>query len=131
MPIIEINLGPPSILPEMLPVQVGFGPVGPFGFGGIPLIPVDLGLGPFDFGLKVSYTCPGFPKCGKQEPACKFTKATPVYSFDPTKMLSFKIPGIPAFPAMIGPFGVSWQFPPRNFRPFNCPNYPNRDTRTP
>jgi|SRR5271157_2359614 len=124
MPVIEYNFAPPTITPDMLPVQIGFGPVGPFGFGGTPPIPIEIGTGAFDFGVKATYTCPGFPTCGKVGEACKFTYASRVISVPPESLVSLKIPGIPALPSKIGPFGFSLSFPPRGFRPFNCPNYP-------
>jgi hypothetical protein len=131
MPVIVINIDPSSYTPDMLPVQVGFGPVGPFGFGGLPEFPLVIGTGPFDFGLKVNFICPGYPLCGKLAGPCKYTWKTPVYSFDPSLMIPIKIPGIPEFPKKIGPFGASLQFPPRGFRPFKCPNYPRRRAPTP
>lgn len=130
MPVLEFTIDPGSITASMLPIRYQLGPIGPFGFGGTAPIPISIGSGPFDFGIKVNYICMGYPTCGKTGEPCKLSIATPVLHFSPFSLLSTKIPGIPALPSGLGPFGFSLVVPPKPFRPFNCPNYRSRRPKT-
>ena len=123
MPVLTFTFDAGSITADMLPIEVGFGPIGPFGFGGTPSIPISIGSGTFDFGVKVIYSCPGFPLCGKDGEACSWNWQK-VGQVDPISLVSLKIPGIPALPKKIGPFGGTWQIPPKPWQPFACAQYP-------
>jgi hypothetical protein len=123
MPVIIYEFDASSITADMLPIEVEVGPIGPFGFGGTPEIPVEIGSGAFDFGMKVIYSCPGWPLCGKPDEPCQWEKSK-VWQFDPLELVSLKIPGIPAFPKQLGPYGAAWSIPSKSFQPFECPNYP-------
>lgn len=92
------------------------------GFPGTPEIPISMGSGPFDFGLRITFICPGYPVCGAKT-ACRSVQETPTYNVDPSQWFSFKIPGIPAMPKLPKIPGFTYSVPPKHIMPQGCPNY--------
>jgi hypothetical protein len=92
------------------------------GFPGTPDVPISMGSGTFDFGLDVTFVCPGYPYCGATQ-ACEYTKSSPCWHVDPSEWFSFKIPGIPKMPALPKVPAFSYSIPPKWALPKGCPNY--------
>jgi hypothetical protein len=93
-----------------------------FGFPGTTEVPISIGTGPFDFGLKITFICPGYPACGASS-ACSYSKSTPGWRLDPTEWFSYKIPGIPKMPSLPSIPGFNISIPPKWMLPQGCPNY--------
>lgn len=124
MPVVEITIsGPEYLSPDALPINIGF-ETPEIGWGGTPPIPIKIGDGPFDYGVKATFICPGWPACGIDE-ACQQVYKSRIASFDPSKLIPTKIPGIPALPKF-PKYKFSTKFPSRPFWPFDCPAYPNK-----
>lgn len=113
-----ISLGLPMEIPIEIPM-LGIG---------TPKIPIGLGLQPFDAGITVNFTCPGWPACGRLEGACSYTISKGI-SMDPSKLMPTipTIPAIPAFNLIIFPgYKTSIKVPPDIYNPLKCPNNPKK-----
>jgi hypothetical protein len=93
-----------------------------FGFPGTSDVPISMGSGQFDFGLKITFICPGFPVCGAKS-ACSYSKTTPTWSLNPTEWFSYKIPGIPKIPHLPTVPSFNYSIPPKWMLPKGCANY--------
>ncbi len=120
MPILQYTLQGPSLLaPGVLPINFSLD-IPSFNLS-IPETPIELGIGPFDFGIEVTFICPGYPFCQAKQ-ACQTTKKTPVWSIDPTAIISTKIPSF-SLPIIPDIPKIQFSFPPKFMFPLQCPNY--------
>lgn len=128
--VVEINgEGGIPIPAEDLPITVGI-PSVEIPIPGLPVIPKTELNAATDISVAITYTCPGFPLCGKSGEACKWEKQSEIISVNGYLPIPEIDLNLLPLPQSIGPFGGgSIEVPPRSFRPFNCANYPQRDPR--
>lgn len=117
--------GPTLLLPgNPLPItftfpEIDINPI--LGLIGVPPIPAEIGTGPFDVGIKLTFVCPGFPLCGAKQ-ACTTVKNA-AYHVNPSDVIGGKIPGTPPIPKVPVVPGFTVSFPPKFMLPLRCPNY--------
>ena len=82
------------------------------------------GAGPFEVGVDIRWKCPGYPACGRQEGACKWSKKKG-YDLNPLQFLPIKIPVLPSIPVLFPGIKLAIGFR-LSFDPQFCPNSPNK-----
>lgn len=122
MPVIEYTLGGPTAPLSGWPVNITF-TTPSIPLPALPKLP-GLGLGAFDFGIKITFICPGQIFCHRRGSACQYQmmKVKRVDLNDFISIKSLQLPQLPKFPTWT--FNVS--VPPITFTPLNCPNLPKK-----